>query len=92
MSDNVNPSHYASHAVTPTDLVESYGLKDGFARGNVIKYVARAPEKNGHEDDMKALWYCLWLVGLRVPTVRRVIETVREELKKQAEEGIGANL
>lgn len=72
----VNPSHYAGHAVSPIDLIAAYGLADAFCRGNIIKYVARAGEKNGREDDIKALWYLLYLLG--VPTER--IKEITEEL------------
>lgn len=63
MNDNVNPGHYAGHKVAPIDIIDAYGMTDGFCRGNVIKYVARAGEKNGREDDLKALWYLLHLLG-----------------------------
>lgn len=60
--DAVNPGHYQSHSVEPIDLIRSYDLN--FSTGNVIKYVARAKEKNGREDLKKALWYLLEELGM----------------------------
>lgn len=59
---SANPAHYASHSVAPIDLIKEYGLN--FNLGNVIKYVARAEEKNGREDLIKAAWYLLDELGL----------------------------
>lgn len=55
---SANPKHYKNHKISPIHLIEDYNL--GFARGNVIKYVARAHEKNGREDLVKALWYLVY--------------------------------
>lgn len=55
--DNVNhPQHYKSAAgIEVIDVIEAFGL--GFHLGNVVKYVLRAPNKNGIEDLKKARWY-----------------------------------
>ncbi|MCH8978291.1 MAG: DUF3310 domain-containing protein [Armatimonadetes bacterium] len=79
----VKPDHYANHTVEPIDLIESYGMGEHFCRGNVIKYVARAPEKDKGDDDMKALFYLLWILGLRRGRIASVIETVRAELRSE---------
>lgn len=50
-----NPAHYTAISPSPIQVIEAYGL--GFCDGNVIKYVLRAPMKNGLEDLKKALWY-----------------------------------
>ena len=56
MSDPVNPKHYKVHpsGIEPILICRHMG----FALGNVIKYVMRAPFK-GHEleDLRKARWY-----------------------------------
>jgi len=57
-NDPVTPSHYVSHKVTPTDLIQAYDLS--FAAGCVIKYVSRAKEKAGVTDLRKALWYLVF--------------------------------
>jgi hypothetical protein len=56
MSDNVNhPPHYNAGGIEVIDAIEAWQL--GFHAGNVVKYVARAPHKNGLEDLRKAAWY-----------------------------------
>ncbi|WP_337227934.1 DUF3310 domain-containing protein [Staphylococcus succinus] len=60
--DIVNqPSHYTYGDIEVIDFVEqvtaSYPVKIAFSIGNVIKYVARAPFKNGVEDLKKARYY-----------------------------------
>lgn len=71
---NVNPSHYNDHPITPLDLMASYGLAFPFAIGNVIKYVTRAPEKNGHEDLCKALWYLMYALGFSKEKISELTE------------------
>jgi hypothetical protein len=68
--DPVNPSHYQDHAVSPIDLIRAYNLN--FSTGNVIKYVARANEKNGREDLKKALWYLLEELGMDKEKIKEV--------------------
>lgn len=67
-ADAVNPSHYASHAIQPTDLIDEYDLN--FYCGNVVKYVCRHKEKNGREDLKKALWYLLYELGVPREEIR----------------------
>lgn len=56
MSDPVNhPTHYNAGKIEVIDAIEDWKL--GFHAGNVIKYVARSPHKNGVEDLKKARWY-----------------------------------
>ncbi len=73
-ADPVNPSHYASHTVQPTDLIRDYDLN--FGCGNVIKYVARHKEKNGREDLKKALWYLLWELNVPQDEIRRFTKSI----------------
>ena len=47
----VGGSHYLK-AIQPWDIIRAWGL--GYHRGNIIKYVLRAPGKNGKEDLEKA--------------------------------------
>jgi hypothetical protein len=55
------PSHYTYGDIEVIDFVEqvtaAYPVKIAFSIGNVIKYVARAPFKNGVEDLKKARFY-----------------------------------
>lgn len=51
----VGGEHYAKHTIQPWDIIKEYNL--GFFEGNVIKYILRAPDKNGIEDLEKALHY-----------------------------------
>lgn len=60
--DNVNqPQHYMQGDVEVIDYIDqvadSYGGKDAYYVGNIIKYISRAPHKNGTEDLRKAAWY-----------------------------------
>lgn len=57
-SDEVvnHPQHYnAVGKIEVIDFIEDKQL--GFHVGNVVKYVVRAPYKNGLEDLQKARWY-----------------------------------
>jgi hypothetical protein len=56
VTDNVNPDHYKFNGFELIQLTEQLN----FNRGNVIKYVARAGEKDldtEYEDLQKASWY-----------------------------------
>lgn len=64
MQDNdvVNhPNHYTQSDVEVIDAIEAitsrYPAPIRYHLGNVIKYVCRAPFKNGVEDLQKGLWY-----------------------------------
>lgn len=62
MTDNVNhPSHYNQGSIETIDFIEAvlvkYPARIRYHLGNVIKYVSRAPYKNGKEDLEKARWY-----------------------------------
>jgi hypothetical protein len=53
------PEHY-NHEVQPWDAMEAWLPIEqfrGFLRGNVIKYLARYPEKGGLDDLLKARAY-----------------------------------
>jgi len=61
-NDIVNkPSHYTYGKIEIIEIVEqvtaTYPVKIAFSIGNAIKYIARAPFKNGVEDLKKAVWY-----------------------------------
>lgn len=66
MSDNVNsPKHYQLEGlnIEVIDVIKSVLGSDkfeGYCRGNVIKYIMRADEKNGLEDLKKARVYLNW--------------------------------
>ena len=55
----VSGKHYMRN-IQPWDIIECWGL--GFWRGNVVKYVLRAPDKNGKEDLEKAKHYLEFLI------------------------------
>lgn len=62
--DNVNhPSHYNYGDIEVIDYIKQVanGYKDhpyeAYCIGNVLKYISRAPFKNGKEDLEKAQWY-----------------------------------
>lgn len=61
MPDNVNhPSHYNMGGIEVIDAIEAWGFGEGFNRGNVIKYIARAGRKDPActiEDLEKAKFY-----------------------------------
>ena len=60
MDDKINqPSHY-TQGIEVRDFIVSHNLD--FVRGNIIKYVVRAPFKNGLEDYLKALNYLEYLI------------------------------
>lgn len=50
-----HPSHYTYGGLEVIDVIEAFKLN--FHIGNVVKYILRAPHKNGMEDLHKALWY-----------------------------------
>ena len=58
-SKQVGGSHYLK-AIQPWDIIRAWGL--GFHRGNILKYVLRAPLKNGKEDLEKAKHYLDYLI------------------------------
>ena len=58
-SKQVGGSHYLK-AIQPWDIIRAWGL--GFHRGNILKYVLRAPIKNGKEDLEKAKHYLEYLI------------------------------
>ncbi|KOR14343.1 hypothetical protein AMC75_03510 [Staphylococcus carnosus] len=55
------------------ELPSEYGVKTAICLGNVIKYVFRAPFKNGVEDLGKAKWY-----------LERAIKNYEEETEWQS--------
>ena len=60
--DTVNhPSHYNYGEIEVIDFIEQvtkhYNPNVAYHIGNVIKYLSRAPHKNGKEDVAKARWY-----------------------------------
>lgn len=62
VNDIINkPNHYTYGDIETIDFVEqvtsAYPTNIAFSIGNAIKYIARAPFKNGVEDLKKAVWY-----------------------------------
>lgn len=66
-SNVVEPKHYTECGIEAIDVIDAYtkGIPgpDSFYVGNVLKYVMRAPKKNGMEDYEKAFWYLTKLIG-----------------------------
>lgn len=61
----IGGDHYRTKAVQPWDAMRAWMTPEqfeGFLRGNVIKYVARYPEKGGCEDLRKAAHYLQALI------------------------------
>lgn len=66
-SDMVDsPPHYTQGSVEVIDYIDQvadgYPGRQAVYAGNIIKYVSRAPFKNGVEDTKKALWYLQRLI------------------------------
>lgn len=64
--DNTNPDHYKRGGTETIDYLRAKMSEEefkGFCRGNALKYISRAPDKNGDEDYRKAIWYLRMLVG-----------------------------
>lgn len=65
-TDNVNrPAHYTAGGIETIEFIKAKLSRQGFidyCRGNVIKYVTRAPMKGGKEDLLKAIRYLEWAV------------------------------
>ena len=59
MSKQIGGTHYQKK-IQPWDIIREWNLD--YWRGNVIKYVLRAPEKNGVEDIKKAIHYLEYVV------------------------------
>lgn len=62
MTDMINqPPHYTYGDIEIIDVIEmitsQYPADVAFVIGNAIKYISRAPHKNGVEDLNKAVWY-----------------------------------
>ena len=55
-----HPSHYTQGGIEVHNFIDSWNLD--FDTGNVVKYVIRAPYKNGLEDLKKAEWYLKSLI------------------------------
>ena len=53
------PEHYKL-AITPQEYADANMLP--FDEGNVVKYVSRHRSKNGAEDIIKAIHYCMFIL------------------------------
>ena len=70
-------NHYQS-AIQPIDYIHANHLL--FDEGNVIKYISRHRRKNGYDDVLKAIHYCLFIMqrdyGLDSDTLDKVIQSL----------------
>lgn len=61
MNNNITPHHYKSGDIYEAiNIMSAYGFIKDFCKGNVLKYLLRAGEKNKDtelEDLKKAQWY-----------------------------------
>ena len=63
----IGGSHYVDKAIQPWDFMQSVMPEEqfeGYLRGNVIKYLARYPDKGGQIDLEKARHYLDKLIEL----------------------------
>lgn len=66
-TDNINPDHYKTGGIETIDYIKAKLTEEeykGYLKGNIIKYISRAEQKNGAEDYKKAQWYTDRLVGV----------------------------
>lgn len=66
--------HYTALKIQPIEFITANQL--GFLAGNVVKYVCRAPFKNGLEDLKKARQYIDWMIA---QAEGKEIEVAREK-------------
>lgn len=60
-----SPEHYKKGGLQVISILKKKMSPEefkGFCKGNVLKYVLRADDKNGSEDLEKALVYLKWLI------------------------------
>ena len=66
MSDTIKkPDHYMVGGIETIEYLKAKLTAsefEGYCRGNVLKYLSRAPHKNGVEDYQKAQVYLGWLI------------------------------
>lgn len=63
----VSPNHYKQGGLEVVDIWRAKLSPEefkGLCKGNVLKYVIRADQKNGLEDYKKAAVYLKWLIEL----------------------------
>ena len=71
-NNQIGGAHYVAKAVQPWAAMESWMTSEqfeGYLRGNVIKYVARYPDKAGLQDLQKAEHYLQKLIQLKESNV-----------------------
>lgn len=62
MSDPIRPDHYKMGGIEVMGAIAAWDLD--FARGNVVKYVARAGHKSRELEDLeKAQWYLAYAIA-----------------------------
>jgi hypothetical protein len=52
MTDKIRPPHYQGNGMQAIDVIQAFGLGEGFNLGNVIKYTLRYT-RNGNADDLR---------------------------------------
>lgn len=76
--DPVHPIHYSkAGSSSPIDLIKAYNLN--FPLGNVIKYTARARDKDGKQDLLKALFYLLWELGFTKEEIAFITDCAKQK-------------
>lgn len=67
VSSAVSPDHYKQGGLELVDIWKAKLSTEefkGLCKGNVLKYVIRADQKNGLEDYKKAAVYLKWLIEI----------------------------
>lgn len=77
MSAIVQPSHY-TQGILPGECINYVKYLD-FCRGNVIKYLWRYENKNGIEDEEKALQYVKYIISTPDVICDNIPSDVREK-------------
>lgn len=57
MTDVTRPTHYQGDGMQAIDVIDAFGLGDGFRLGNVIKYTTRYTRTGNIDDLRKARTY-----------------------------------
>lgn len=74
LPDDVRPQTGGDHyqlPIQPLDYITENNLD--YLQGNVVKYVTRHKSKNGAEDILKAIDYCIFILEKDYDTKRKIV-------------------
>ena len=87
--DNINPDHYKTGGLETWDILRAKLTPEeieGFAKGNVFKYLSREKSKNGFECLLKCHWYLTSLIEIRYNSLPQTEkDKYAEKLRKMQE-------